>query len=206
MKCETGDLQNAAARAECCEFWGMCCCWSCSFAGKCNGTANVILLQLCKEECKLPDCIPCIMLWNWIIIRPYFCDRKPKTGPRFSGPSLFCRDLLWQTCSSCSGHGVVLFVMWLSPAFGKSCLRWGWARDRHHYLKICGCLTDTVYPPTLPPGWVWFLKYLYILLSAVYWRLSRQVFSRGDKLTSQEKKSNLLKILFWKSSQKWITK
>lgn len=30
------------------------------------------------------------------------------------------------------------------------------ARDKHHYLKICGCFTYTVYSPTLPPGWVWW--------------------------------------------------
>lgn len=116
-------------------------------AGNC-GTANVTLSQPCKKECKLPDCFPCIMLWNWIITRPYFCD---KTQSRSSlSCSFFHRDLLWQTGGSCTGHRVVFFVVELSPAFGKSYLKLGWARDKHHYLKTCGCFTYTVYPSPFP--------------------------------------------------------
>lgn len=44
-------------------------------------------------------------------------------------------------------------------------------------------------PPRLSLVVFHFLKYLYILLSPVYIRLSRQVFSRGDTFTSKEKKS-----------------
>lgn len=176
-------MQSAVSASQ---FWG--CCWSCSFAGKCSGTANVILLQPCKEECKLPDHFPCIMLWNWIITRPYFRDRKPKTGP--------CSLAAFSAETRCDRHAAAAqgreLCFLSSPAFGKSCLRWGWVREKHHYLKICGCFTYTLYPPNPAPRLslvvFHFLKYLHILLSAVYWRLSRQVCSRGDTLRSKGKK------------------
>lgn len=116
-------------------------------AGNC-GTANVTLSQPCKKECKLPDCFPCIILWNWIITRPYFCD---KTQSRTSlSCSFFHRDLLWQTSGSCTGHRVMFFVVELSLAFGRSHLKLGWARDKHHYLKTCGCFIYTIYPSPFP--------------------------------------------------------
>lgn len=153
MQCETGDLQNAAARAEVWERFPVLghlllpilqLCWEMQATVE----QQMSLSQPCKKECKLPDCFPCIMLWNWIITRPYFCDKTPSRTSLSC--SFFDRDLLWQTSGSCTGHRVVFFVVELSPAFGKSHLKLGWARDKHHYLKTCGCFTYTVYPSPFP--------------------------------------------------------
>lgn len=98
-----------------------------------RGTANVTLLQPCKEECKLPDCFPCIVLWN--------CD---KTQSRSSLSCSLFRDLLWQTCQQL--HRVQSCGFCNGVVFGKSRLRLGWCRDKHHYLKTYRCFTYSVYP------------------------------------------------------------
>lgn len=147
-----------------------------------------------------------------------FCDRENK--PLFHSLAAFsteaCRDR-----HEAAAQGTELFVvwfgflMWLFSSCGKWCPRLD-SSSKYHFLKTSGCFTFVkkkrgssayiVYSLQFEfggcfGGFFCCLKYLCVLLSAVYVVLSRQVFSSGDMLTSKNKVKEALQILTWNSGQ-----
>lgn len=110
MKCETGDLQNAAARAEVCERFPVL-----------EHVLLLLILQLCWEmqvtvEQQMSLCYsPARRNASCQTVFPALCSEtvtKPRADPRsLAAFSETCCD---RHASSCTGYRVVVFVMELS--------------------------------------------------------------------------------------------
>lgn len=148
MKCATGDLQNAAARAERCERFPV--------------LGLLLILQLCWEMQWDSKChSPTALQGGMQVARPFSLhyalklDNKqdlisvtenPKQVLALLQPflqRLAVTDMQQlHRAGSCAFCGLLPLESHVLDE----------ARDKHHYLKICGCFTYTVYSPTLPPG------------------------------------------------------